>query len=233
MILAFDVDGTLTDARQPIDPKMLDAMLSLCETHEVWIVTGSDKPKCQEQLGPLWDAVARGYCCAGAELWIQDELIRAKSWNPPVQLIIDLFSALHESGYTELCGKHVEVRTGMVNLSIPGRQASVSQRDAFADWDQKTNTRKHIASQIKRLYPSLSTTLGGKTSIDITPAGWGKHVVLEDANQPVWFWGDECKPGGNDASLAEAIRSTSRGRVFETRNWQDTYHQISEVFGTK
>jgi hypothetical protein len=113
-ILAFDVDGTLTDARKPIDPVMLSAMLTLCPVHRVWLVTGSDEPKCREQVGSLFNAVERVYCCAGAEMWTGNTLVKSSPWNPPAQLIVDLFSALQESGYDELTGNHVEIRTGMV-----------------------------------------------------------------------------------------------------------------------
>ncbi len=232
-ILAFDVDGTITDARRPIDPMMLDLMLHLCSIETVWLVTGSDEAKCREQVGELFNAADRVYCCAGAEKWFGPNLVTSTAWNPPVQLIIDLFSALDESGYETKTGRHVEIRTGMVNLSIPGRNATQAQRDQFTAWDEKTGIRRRIADEINRKYPKVHATLGGKTGIDITERGRGKHVVLVDADDDVWFWGDECRVGGNDYSLAQELSLKPRDRVFHTTGWQDTYHQLREIFNIK
>jgi len=228
-ILAFDVDGTITDPRRPIEGIMLDLMLNLCSIYKVWLVTGSDEPKCREQIGSeLFNAVGRVYCCAGAERWSGTSLVSSNGWNPPVQLIVDLFSAIDEIGYEHKTGKHVEIRTGMVNLSIPGRNASQDQRDQFTAWDQKTGTRRRIANELNRKYPQVHATLGGKTGVDITERGRGKHVIIADAQEPIWFWGDECRTGGNDCSLAESLTRPG-DRVFHTTGWQDTYHQLKEI----
>lgn len=230
-ILAFDVDGTLTDPRRPIDPTMLDFMLKLCDKHAVWLVTGSDEPKCREQVGSLFNAVDRVYCCSGNEMWFGETKVKTHDWNPPVQLIIDLFSALDASEYEEKTGLHVEIRTGLVNLSIPGRRATQAQRDKFTAWDEKTNCRRRIADEINRRYPRAHATIGGKTGIDVTERGRGKHTVLVDADEDVWFWGDEGRPGGNDYSLVQELTISGRDRAFHTTGWQDTYHQLKEIFG--
>lgn len=231
-ILAFDVDGTLTDPRKPIDQSMLNLMLKLVQTHRVWLVTGSDEPKCREQVGSLFLQAERVYCCAGAELWMNGIKTKYTDWNPPVQLIIDLFSALEASDYPDKTGKHVEIRTGMVNLSIPGRNATQVQREQFTAWDEKTGVRRRIADEINRKYPKAHATLGGKTGIDITEKGRGKHTILVDTDDSVWFWGDECRAGGNDYSLAQelSVSSFSQDRIFHTTGWQDTYHQLRELF---
>ena len=232
-ILAFDVDGTITDARRPIEQKMLEMMLTLASRETVWLVTGSDEPKCREQVGSLFGAVDRVYCCAGAEMWMGGSLVKSTPWNPPVQLIVDLFKALYDSGYDTLTGNHVEIRTGMVNLSIPGRNATQAQRDRFTAWDEKTGVRRKIADEINRRYKNVHATLGGKTGVDVTERGRGKHVVLPDADEKVWFWCDEGKPGGNDYSLVQELQLSGRDRVFHTSGWQDTYHQLKEIFDIK
>ena len=47
----FDVDGTLTDARKPIDSDFKEFMFRFIERHHCAIVTGSDRPKTVEQIG--------------------------------------------------------------------------------------------------------------------------------------------------------------------------------------
>lgn len=229
-ILAFDVDGTITGARQPIDDSILKVLHTLCDTHRVWLVTGSDEPKCRQQVGSLFDLVEAAFCCAGAEKWSGRELVSAIDWAPPVQLLLDLLQALDDCEYDELTGAHFDVRTGMINLSIPGRRATQAQRDRFNEWDKKTQLRKRIAEEINYKHPQAHATLGGKTGIDITERGRGKHAVLKYADDDVWFWCDEGRSGGNDYSLVQELEQRKGSRVFHTTGWQDTYHQLKEVF---
>ena len=51
MTFLFDVDGTLTDARKPIDPKFKDFMIEFISNNKCMIVTGSDRSKTVEQIG--------------------------------------------------------------------------------------------------------------------------------------------------------------------------------------
>ena len=44
----FDVDGTLTPSRGKIDPNFKEWFLKWQETHDTYIVTGSDYPKTVE-----------------------------------------------------------------------------------------------------------------------------------------------------------------------------------------
>ena len=41
----FDVDGTLTPSRGTIDPQFKKEFLAFARTHNVYLVTGSDRPK--------------------------------------------------------------------------------------------------------------------------------------------------------------------------------------------
>ena len=63
--LLFDMDGTLTDARQPISQDVLDAMSSITNTLKLYLVTGSDMSKIEEQIGTenLLSLFNRVYAC--------------------------------------------------------------------------------------------------------------------------------------------------------------------------
>ena len=49
----FDVDGTLTDSRQPMDKEFQKWFTAFQERNFVYVVTGSDQLKTYEQLGPI------------------------------------------------------------------------------------------------------------------------------------------------------------------------------------
>lgn len=50
ILLLFDVDGTLTPARQTIKPDMDEILKKLAAFVDVAVVSGSDLPKIEEQL---------------------------------------------------------------------------------------------------------------------------------------------------------------------------------------
>ena len=75
MIYLFDVDGTLTPSRQGIDKKFAVWFSKFCERESVYLVTGSDKPKTLEQIGPVIYNRCKGvYQCSGNEYWIKERL---------------------------------------------------------------------------------------------------------------------------------------------------------------
>lgn len=51
-IVLFDVDGTLTPARQGISTTMMDTLKALRQKVTIGVVGGSDLEKQKEQLGP-------------------------------------------------------------------------------------------------------------------------------------------------------------------------------------
>ena len=58
----FDVDGTLTPSRQQIDFDFLNFLLDFANRNDVYLVTGSDRPKTIEQIGKdLYFACKRVY----------------------------------------------------------------------------------------------------------------------------------------------------------------------------
>ena len=80
----FDVDGTLTPSRQPIDDNFADFFLSFCTNNHVYLVTGSDKAKTIEQIGEkIYNKCRRVYQCNGNDVWKGEENIRTNEWTLP------------------------------------------------------------------------------------------------------------------------------------------------------
>ena len=51
-VLLFDMDGTLTDARQPISEDVVKALRNVSTGVKKHLVTGSDLAKIEEQIPP-------------------------------------------------------------------------------------------------------------------------------------------------------------------------------------
>ena len=181
MIYIFDIDGTLTPSRNPIDKEFKNNFLNFCKYKKVWLVTGSDKEKSVEQLGEdAWLAADRVYQCCGNQLWINGKLEKQTEWIGPEYLDEMLKTMLKRSNYPDRYGNHVEKRIGMVNFSVVGRNCTQEQRDAYYKWDDENQERKAFADELVDRYPWLDATIGGEISIDIYERGSDKGQILND-----------------------------------------------------
>ena len=73
----FDIDGTLTPSRLPIDSNFLLFFTKWIKNRKVYLVTGSDKQKTIEQIGfEIWHSVNRVYQSCGNQVWEKGQLIK-------------------------------------------------------------------------------------------------------------------------------------------------------------
>ena len=207
-VLAFDMDGTLTAPKQPIDPEMAKAISYLADRHTVWIITGASRKNCDEQLGSLVQTVDRIYCSSATEAWVGNRLILSE----PIMLP-DGFNEFVEK--LEVLGITHSQRRGVVTLHFDSD--SLLERD-------------DVVEEIKMLFPSLQAHCAGRTSVDVLQRDAGKHKAIEGTCSNIWYWGDECHPEGNDWTIAEQLQIVAGNRVFAVKNWQDTLHQLKEIF---
>lgn len=226
----FDVDGTLTPSRQKIDSSFSEFFLDFCQTHSVYLITGSDRPKTIEQLGlDIVLAAVRVYNCSGNDVWEKTNNIYTNDWKIPLVAKEWLARQLETSHFTIRAGKHLEERPGCVNFSIVGRHATLKERQSYVEYDLEHNERERIALYFNHKFPDLSARVGGDTGIDIFPKGRDKSQILKDFPRPnkLLFFGDKMSPGGNDYPLKEAIMTDNRGDCFEVKDWEDTYKILS------
>lgn len=216
-VFLFDIDGTLTEPRQPMTALMAEFMRHFAQSVATVLVTGSDWPKvCEQVPEQVRHHCLAIFCCAGAELWRNEQRIAHRPYDFPEGLV-DAFKELaFDSPYPIRLGRHVEVRTGLLNVSVVGRNAGTKERSAYRDFDERMGERRRIAARLAKQFPDFDYTIGGDISIDITPRGWSKAQVLPTIleivpNAAVRFFGDRMGPGGNDAPLAAAL-ARCRGR---------------------
>lgn len=233
MIYIFDIDGTLTPSRNPIDKKFKEDFLNFCKYNNVWLVTGSDKDKSVEQLGEdAWLAADRAYQCCGNQLWVGGDLVRETEWSGPEYLDTMLNMFLDNSNYPHRYGNHIEKRIGMVNFSIVGRNCTQEQRNEYFAWDNINKERELFAKELVERYPWLDATIGGEISIDIYEKGADKGQILEDLNgENFTFFGDNLVPGGNDYAIQEAaITKKLKGNKFHhVKSWKDTRNLLYSI----
>ena len=226
----FDVDGTLTPSRGKINETFRLWFVDFCARNEVYLVTGSDYEKTEEQLGDYllqWPVFV--YNCSGSDVWNKGKRIRTKEWKLPEELRSNLLIWLEASEFDQKTGNHIEERPGSVNFSIVGRNAKHNERLKYIEWDTKTNEREKIAQRINTLYPNLHASIGGETGIDIYPLGSDKSQILTDFSKDdvIYFFGDRMDSLGNDYPLSNMLKEPSK--AFHVRDWKHTFEILKDI----
>lgn len=240
-LVAFDLDGTLAQSKQAIQPDMAEALADLLGVANVAVISGGDWPQFDKQvasrlperadLTKLWLMPTTGtklytyqsgaWKAVYAELFSEEE--RAK--------IVDAFNAaLEATGQKpeKTWGERVEDRGSQVTFSALGQQAPLEEKEK---WDPDFAKRKVIQADLRKRLPGLAINMGGATSIDITREGVDKayglrklHEASGIALSSFMFVGDAIFPGGNDYPAKEMGLDTVR-----VRDPQDTLGVIATV----
>ena len=225
----FDVDGTLTPSRGLIDKEFEQFFENFCLANDVYLVTGSDKPKTIEQVGEkIYNRCKRVYNCSGCDVWEGTTLVRASDWTLPDLARTFLINCEYESDFSLRTGNHIEERPGMVNFSVVGRNASLYERKQYVAFEEQNGERKKIADAFNMMFPDLQATVGGETGIDIAPRGSDKSQILVDFTEDdtIHFFGDAMFEGGNDYPLKRALTERGNSSIHRVSDWENTWELL-------
>lgn len=240
-LVAFDLDGTLAESKQAIQPDMGEALANLLTVAHVAVISGGDWPQFDKQVAShLPERADR------SKLWLMPTTgtklytFRDGRWNTVyAELFTDeqkamIFKAFDESleatGFVpeQTWGERIEDRGSQITFSALGQQAPIHAKEV---WDPDFAKRKVIQADLKQRLPGLSINMGGATSIDITQEGvdkaYGLKRLRDESGIPLdamMFVGDAIFPGGNDYPAKELGLDTVR-----VRDSQDTLSVIATV----
>jgi phosphomannomutase len=240
ILFLFDVDGTLTLPRLPMNQEMLECLKQLnnVENYDLGFVGGSDLHKQVEQIGENnMDLFTWKFSENGLVAYYKDNLINKKSLLDELgeenyqRLINVCLSVLSETSIPVKRGNFIELRNGMINISPIGRSCSQSERDDFFKWDDTYRIREQIIEKIKSKVPDLKLnfSIGGQISIDIFPVGWDKTYCLQflqNKYNTIYFFGDKTDPGGNDYEIYNDPRVVS----FTVKKYTETISLLSKHY---
>jgi phosphomannomutase len=208
ILALFDVDGTLTAARQTITPEMKLFMESLMGKVVVGIVGGSDLVKQKEQLG---EDVIHTYdysfsengliAYKHGELIGKTEIHKFLGEKSLKRLINWILRYIADLDIPVKRGTFIEFRAGMLNVSPIGRNCSKDERDEYEKFDLEHGIRKAMVAAIQTEFADLNLTfsIGGQISFDVFPNGWDKtyclNYIKEGEYDEIHFFGDKTFPG--------------------------------------
>jgi HAD superfamily hydrolase (TIGR01484 family) len=214
-LIAFDLDGTLAESKQPIGAPMAALLGRLLAVAKVAVISGGDWPQFETQVvsrlpgeadfANLFILPATGtklYRFEG-DAWRR---VYADNFSPQESAAIRaaLDKVSDEQGLTAGAswGERIEDRGSQITFSGLGQQAPL---DAKKAWDPDFAKRRRLQAALQMLLSNLSINIGGSTSIDITrkdvDKASGMRRLVESsgiAPEAILFLGDAIYPGGND-----------------------------------
>ena len=228
-LIAFDLDGTLAESKQPLEEEMGEALADLLTVAHVAVISGGDWPQFDKQVASrLPDRADRSRLwlmpTTGTKLYTHREGV----WSPVYAELFDeeqkqrILAAFDESleatGFVpeQTWGERIEGRGSQITFSGLGQEAPIHAKEG---WDPDFAKRRIIQADLRERLPGLSINMGGATSIDITREGVDKAYGLKklrDASgialDAMMFIGDAIFPGGNDYPAKQLGLDTVRVR---------------------
>ncbi len=207
-IVLFDMDGTLTNAREKINWSTVVKMRELQQYADLGIVSGSPYEYIQYQMGLAWQEInslvpSRLIImpCNGTQVYTFNtdsgrpaytktynsnmiDALGKSTYRILLSILTDLQNQTIENNVDiPLSGNFISFRGSMVNWCMIGRDADHNMRNEFSKQDAAKSIRKHLKDKLDfelatARIQNIITALGGSTSIDIYPEGWDKTYCL-------------------------------------------------------
>ena len=207
-LIAFDLDGTLTQHKTPLDPKNKAVLDRLAEKYKLLMVGAGQCARIWNQLGRFPIDIIGNYGLQecryenGELVVVRDEVLPCDR-----DTISKKVTALREKyGFTEFAGENVEFHpSGCVTFPILGTAAKAEDKLAF-DPDRKK--RRKIYDEVCETFSDYVVFVGGSSSFDMAPRPFNKYYALDlycqqhgYTHDEVVFVGDDYGLGGNDESV--------------------------------
>ncbi|MEK7228346.1 MAG: HAD-IIB family hydrolase [Patescibacteria group bacterium] len=223
-VISFDLDGTLTESRQPILQDMCVLLSQLSQKVLVVIISGSSFKNLQVQLGLFLNGGQKEIFknillmpANGSETFEYD--LSAQKWQlttfEPMsdeikKKVIQAFEKVIKLKDFDIpsksVGPKIEDRITQVSFAALGMDDPIEEKET---WDPNEIKRKKIIEYLAPSLPEVSLFIAGTTTIDVLPKGTTKGVMLEKMlekrglkRSDLLFIGDALYEGGNDYEVA-------------------------------
>ena len=210
-LVAFDLDGTLTQHKTPLDEEnraVLDALRQ--KGYHLLMVGAGQCRRIFEQIGRYPIDIIGNYGLQYAEYREKSgdiEIVRDETFPCDRLSVEDRVNYFRKKyGFTEYAGDSVEYHpSGCVTFAILGTKAAQADKLAF---DPDRSRRRRFYGEVVEAFPEYTVFVGGSSSFDMAPKPYDKYYALSlyckehgIAHSEAVFVGDDYGPGGNDESV--------------------------------
>lgn len=212
-IVAFDLDGTLTQHKTKLSNENRAVLEKLSEKYKLLMVGAGTCRRIFNQMDRLPIDIIGNYGMQYAKYNPETgdiDIVRDETVPVAKDCIEEKVTAMREKyGYTDFEGDNVEYHpSGCITFPILGTKAKAEDKLAF---DPDRAKRRKIYDDVASTFSDYVVFVGGSSSFDMAPKPYNKAYALglycEEngiSHDEVVYFGDDYGPGGNDESVFKA-----------------------------
>ena len=209
-VLAFDLDGTLTQHKTPLGEENRSLLDTLRESYHLLMVGAGQCYRIYHQMGEYPIDIIGNYGMQFSRYEINKGiLVNIYDEHVPCDKedVTERIDALRQKqGFTSYSGESVEFHSsGCVTYPLLGTTADLSAKLSF---DPDRSKRRAILEDVKSAFPDFNVFIGGSSSFDLSPFPYDKYYALDRYAQEngfchddILYIGDDYGPGGNDEAV--------------------------------
>jgi len=208
-LLAFDLDGTLTQHKSPLAPETAEILTRLGKKYKLLMVGAGSCERIHRQMNGYPIDIVGNYgmqvsTCEGGEFKLLETASMPVGDHAPIEAAA---TALREKyGLTNFAGDNMEYHaSGMLTFPLLGTKAVLADKLAC---DPTHERRARMLPDVKEAFSRYTVFIGGSSSFDIVPRPYDKLYALEQyllkhgmTLDQAAFFGDDYHPGGNDEQV--------------------------------
>ena len=205
-VLAFDLDGTLTQHKTPLEEQNRIILEKLAEKYTLLMVGAGNCMRIHKQLGGFPMDIIGNYGMQYAQFTdgelklVRDDRVCLENKTSIEERVAFFRQKYH---FTKFEGDSVEYHaSGCITFPVLGTKACQENKLAF---DPDRTKRRKIYAEVCDVFPEYNVFVGGSSSFDMAPKPFNKYYALDlwckengfEHNEVV-FVGDDYGCGGND-----------------------------------
>lgn len=217
-VVIFDLDGTISAPKTPMDQEMSALLSKLAETHHIIVISGASHAQLKKQFLTGFNESSTSFekillfpTCGSQCFQYSDgewneryaDRLSEEEKGQIFESFEKIFKQVNYSHPEELHGEVIEDRITQITFSAVGQRAPLEMKEL---WNKEFNAvRETMTQELQKLLPNHEVLMGGLTSIDVTKKGINKFYGVKKAEEllrtPIermLFIGDDLRPGGND-----------------------------------
>ena len=207
-LICFDLDGTLTQHRSPLEKASKDLLDALMKKYKVIMVGAGGCERIYKQMGEYPIDIIANYGMQESKI-IDGKFVIVKqiTTTPDKEYFLKQAEYIRNKyGYTEYKGETIEFHsTGMVTFPFLGTKADINDKVAF---DPDRAKRKVVYPEVLELFPDYTVFIGGSSSFDFTAKQYNKYdAIMAYAKEngyekdEILYVGDDFGDGGGDSHV--------------------------------
>lgn len=210
-LIAFDLDGTLTQHKSKLSAENRAELTRLSKKYKLLMVGAGQCRRIFEQMEHFPIDIIGNYGMQYAKydpatkdiVMVRDETVAVANKEEIENKVTELRI---KHGFTEFKGDNVEYHpSGCLTFPILGTKADIEDKLAF-DPDRKK--RRAFYNEVVEAFSDYVVFVGGSSSFDMAPKPYDKYYALDRyckenglSHSEVLYIGDDYGLGGNDEAV--------------------------------